>query len=214
MNIIYALIACFIAWIWIDYFRLIEVYGKEKLVYIIITFILGAASTQAVILLHTSYLIDIIPLELNGTTVNDFIYCFLKIGLVEETAKIIPFLLVLLVFRKQFKEPIDFIAFAAISALGFAAAENMEYFTRSEGGAISARAMLTSVSHMFFSALIGYGIVLVKYRQLKPSYKLFAIPAFAFLAIFSHAFYDFWLITQPKGGWVLSLLFFLLTLSW
>ncbi len=215
MIIIYILIACFIAWIWIDYFRLIGVYGKKNLKDIIITFLLGAASTQIVIALHRYGIMNLIPLELNGDMVNDFLYCIVKIGLVEEFSKMVPFIIMYLFFRSAFKQPIDYIAIAAISALGFAAAENIMYFTNHNGEVISARAILTSVGHMFYSALIGYGIVLVKYRNIKPAYKIFIVPAFALLAIFSHAFYDFWIITGQgaPSSWI-SILFFLLTVSW
>ena len=215
MIIVYALIALFIAWIWIDYFRLIEVYGREDLKYILLTFFLGAGSTQIVLALHNYNLLDWIPLELNGAMWNDFLYCIFKIGLIEEIAKMIPFLLMFLVFRRVFKEPIDYVAFAAISALGFAAAENILYFIGHDGEVISARAILTSVAHMFYSALIGYGIVLAKYRYVNSRFKLLVIPGFALLAIFSHAFYDFWLITaQGTERGLISILFFLLTVSW
>ena len=213
--IIYILVACFIAWIWIDYFRLIGVYGKENLKYIVFTFLLGAASTQIVLALHRNSILNLIPLDLKGDMVNDFLYCLVKIGLVEEFSKMVPFIIMYLFFRPIFKQPIDYIAIAAISGLGFAAAENILYFINHNGEVISARAILTSVGHMFYSALIGYGIVLVKYRNIKPAYRVLIIPAFALLAIFSHAFYDFWIITGQgtASGWI-SILFFLLTVSW
>jgi len=117
--------------------------------------------------------------------------------------------------RSVFKQPIDYIAFAAISALGFAAAENTIYFINHHGEVISSRAILTSVGHMFYSALIGYGIVLVKYRNIKISFKIWIIPGFALLAVFSHAFYDFWLITgHGASSMLISILFFLFTVSW
>ncbi len=216
MIVIYALIACFIAWIWIDYFRLIEVYGREDLKYILISFFLGAASTQLIFVIHKYGQVDqIIPLELGGGMLNDFLYCVLKIGLIEESVKMIPFIIMLLFFRSIFKEPIDYIAFTAISALGFAAAENTLYFVHNNGEVISSRAILTSVGHMFYSSLIGYGIVLKKYRNIKSGIRFFIIPAFALLAIFSHAFYDFWLIDgRRNGSAIISILFFLLTVSW
>ncbi|HXB13496.1 MAG TPA: PrsW family glutamic-type intramembrane protease, partial [Bacteroidia bacterium] len=168
MYAVYAAIACFIAWIWIDYFRLIDVYGNENLQYILYTFFLGAGSVLIVVELHDRDLLKWIPIEPNESMVNNFLYCVFKIGLVEEIAKMIPLLIMYYVFRSQFKEPMDYVAFAAISALGFAAAENTLYFIANNGAVISARAILTSVGHMFYSSLIGYGIVLTKYRDIKP----------------------------------------------
>lgn len=215
MIVVYALAACFIAWIWIDYFRLIEIYGREDLKNIVIMFFLGAASSQVALFLEGYGHLDWIPLELNGNMANDFLYCILKIGLVEEFVKMIPFIIMYFVFRSAFKEPIDYVAFAAISALGFAAAENTMYFIHHHGEVIASRAILTSVGHMFYSALIGYGIVLVKYRNFKPAIRRFIVPGFAILAVLSHAFYDFWLINgRGTASAIISIFFFLYSVSW
>ncbi len=211
MIAVYAAIACFIAWIWIDYFRLIDVYGNENLQYILYTFFLGAGSILIVVELHDHDLLKWIPIEPNESMVNNFLYCVFKIGLVEEIAKMIPLVIMYLCFRSQFKEPLDYVAFAAISALGFAAAENTLYFISNNGAVISARAILTSVGHMFYSSLIGYRIVLTKYRDIKP--KILIIPGFIVIVILSHAFYDFWLL-YGNGNGLISILFFLVTVSW
>src|SRR6185437_169070 len=209
---VYVPISCFIAWIWIDYFRLIEVYGNEKLKYILLTFFMGAASLFLV-LGADKYVLDYIPLELNQEPGNDALYCIFKIGVVEETAKMVPYFIMFLFFRKQFKEPIDYIAFAAFSALGFAAAEDVKYFIHHDGSIISIRAILTSVAHMFFSSLVGYGILTAKYRKLR--FKFFRVAVYCAMAVFSHAFYDFWLIEGLGTVWALiSIFFFLMGTSW
>ena len=43
MIAFYIIIAVFIAWIWVDYYRLIDIYENEKLNYFILTFVLGCA---------------------------------------------------------------------------------------------------------------------------------------------------------------------------
>ena len=55
-----------------------------------------------------------------------FAYAILVIGVIEELAKMIPFLLVVIHF-KEFDEPIDGIIYGSFIALGFAAVENIQY---------------------------------------------------------------------------------------
>ena len=84
---------------------------------------------------------------------NDFIYCILGIGAIEELMKIIPLFLVMF-FSKQLKEPIDYVVFASISALGFAFIENLIYFDEAGLKTIQGRSLSSTVTHMFNSSLI------------------------------------------------------------
>ena len=212
MIILYSLIAIFIAWIWVDYFRLIDIYEKESLVYFIITFILGGASVY--IVFGLSDLIDsIYVFELNGDFLNDFLYSTFHIGAIEEFAKLIPFVIVYYLFRDQFNEPIDYLVFICISALGFSAVENEMYFYRHGPYIINGRAILSTVEHMFDTALIAYGIILYKFFSRKLS--ILVIFLFFFLASLSHGFYDFWLIYEDTSQWgiAITVLYFLITIS-
>ncbi|TAH26147.1 MAG: protease PrsW [Cytophagales bacterium] len=212
MIIIYSIIAIYIAWIWVDYFRLIDIYEKESLKYFILTFILGCGSTQLVLWLN-KYVLDSLHNELTGDFVNDFLYSVFSIGLVEESAKTIPFLIVYFLFRKQFNEPIDYLVFICISALGFSAAENVLYFQNKGPDIINSRAILCSIGHMFDTSLIAYGIIRYKFHPKKEG--IIVLFKFFFLAALSHGFYDFWLIyegTKPFG-WLITILFFLVTIS-
>ena len=163
MIFIYCLTALLIAWVWIDYFRIIDIFEKDKLIYFIISFLLGGSSVLIVFGLNELFL-DEVPLYLNGQFLNDLLYSVLKIGAVEEFAKLVPFLVTLPLFRKQINEPIDYLALICASALGFSAVENVLYFNLAGPEIISARAILSSIGHMFDSSLIAYGIILVKYR--------------------------------------------------
>ncbi len=210
MLIFYILIAIFIAWIWVDYFLLIDIYEKDNLGYLILMFLLGASSVLIVFGLE-KYFLKHFNFELTNSFINDFIYSVLKIGLVEEISKLIPFLIFYKLFKKQFNEPIDYIIFISVSALGFSAVENIIYFNRNGAGIINGRAILSTVGHMFDTALIGYGIVLYKFKQ-KP---LIILIIFLFLAAFSHGFYDFWLLYEStkKGGIFITILYFLITIE-
>ena len=97
MIAFYIIIAVFIAWIWVDYYRLIDIYENEKLNYFILTFVLGCASVFIVTGVN-DYFLDKFEFALNGKFINDFLYSVFKIGMLEEVAKMIPFLIVYFLF--------------------------------------------------------------------------------------------------------------------
>ena len=209
MIFLYAFIAIFIGWIWIDYYRLIDIYDKEELKYFLLTFFLGGLSIF--IVFGVDVLIRGYKFKPDGTFLNDFLYSFLDVGIIEEFAKLVPFLIMLLLFRKQINEPIDYLAFISVSALGFASAENILYFLDGGASRIASRAILADVGHMFDTSLIAYGIILVKFKKVKSN--AVTLLGFFLLAALSHGFYDFWLIYSRGFGWIVTLLYFFITIS-
>lgn len=211
MVVFFVLIALFVAWIWVDYFRLIDIFEKNNLFYVALVFILGACSVSIVVLVQ-QYILSPSGLRLNGTFLNDFGYSVFGIGLVEEIAKISPFLLFHGLFRKKLREPIDYLAFVCVSALGFSAAENVLYFQEYGSHLIISRSILCSISHMFDTAILGYGFILLRFH---PNFKNpIIIFGFLFLAALSHGIYDFWLLYEGVSyGFFISLLFYFLTIS-
>lgn len=212
MLIFYIIISAFIAWIWVDYFRLIDIYEKENLKYIIPTFILGGASVSIIYLAYYLFL-GKYGLELNGNPVNDFLYATFQVGMLEEFSKLIPFLMMRLLFKKQFNEPIDYLAFICFSALGFSAVENVMYFQEHGAQIIDGRAILSTVGHMFDTALIAYGIILYQFKKSKLGIGIMLI--FFFFAALSHGIYDFWLMFEytKEFGWLITIIYFLITIS-
>jgi len=209
---LYIFIALVIAWIWVDYFRMIDIFEREHLLHVIGTFSLGASSVLLVLIINW-YWLDYTPFAMNGNFFNDFLYCVACIGAVEEFSKMVPFLLVFLLFRSHFSEPLDYLIFICISALGFSAAENVLYFKQHGAEVVNGRAILSTVGHMFDTSLIAYGVI--RYQHNKTTWNLFGIIGFFILAALSHGFYDYWLIQhQFAGGFLITILFFLLTISW
>lgn len=212
MLALYALTAIFIAWIWVDYYRLIDIYEPEKLKNFILVFFLGATSVFIVFFLN-GLIFDKTSFNLNGNLINDFLYCTIRIGMLEEFAKITPFIVFYKVFRKEVNEPIDFIAYACVSALGFSAAENILYFNNYGPEIISGRAVLSSIGHMVDTAIVAYGIVRYKYRKT----KLGKFEVFWFFCLGSavHGLYDFWLMFEGtlKYGVLITAFFFLECIS-
>jgi RsiW-degrading membrane proteinase PrsW (M82 family) len=204
----YIVTALLIAWVWIDYYRLIDIYETEKLKFIVFVFALGGLA--AYVMPFVSQLID---LELNGGILNDLFFCFLKVGFVEEISKMIPFLIFFLLFKSELNEPIDYLVFSCVSALGFSAFENFSYFLKSGPYVIIGRGILSTVGHMFDTSLIAYGIIRIIYKKPKP--RIVSALLFLGFAVFSHGFYDFWLLHEStrKFGWLITLFYFLCTLS-
>ncbi len=143
---------------------------------------------------------------LNGEIWNDLLYCIFGIGLIEEIVKIIPFLIILWC-TKLIRTPVDYIIYASICALGFAFIENFRYFENSGLHIIHSRALTASIAHMIFTSTIAYGLVLAKFKHKKSQFLYFLI--FFSIAIFSHGFYDFWLLNEIVSEYYLVTFLFL-----
>ncbi len=141
---------------------------------------------------------------------KDFLYSVLVIGGIEETMKILPFLFVLF-FTKKIKEPIDYIVYAAVSALGFSIVEDIMYFNSSSISTIYSRGIFTSLSHIVDTSIIAYALMLGKFYY-KKNGILFFIIGFA-VAIFSHGIYDFFILNETFKIWIIPY-FILLFQAW
>jgi RsiW-degrading membrane proteinase PrsW (M82 family) len=130
--------------------------------------------------------------DFNGDIFNDLAYSIFGIGVIEETVKILPLLLIYTFRRKWLQTPMDYLTIAALSGLAFASIENLGYFDRYGIEIIHVRGILTSVAHMFYTVLVAYGIILYKFR---PKTSKYQIVLFAGIAIAVHGLYDFFLIS-------------------
>lgn len=122
-----------------------------------------------------------------------FSYAVLAIGLIEEGAKMAPFLLVILRFR-EFNEPIDGIIYGSFIALGFAAVENLHYLQFLDERDAYARGFAGPVVHIVFASIWAYyiGRSWLFGRPLLPT----VIGALALTALL-HGIYDFIVIGLP-----------------
>jgi RsiW-degrading membrane proteinase PrsW (M82 family) len=102
---------------------------------------------------------------LDGTTpLQFFSYAVVFVGLIEETFKFLPFILVVVRF-KAFDEPIDGIVYAAALAVGFASFENLGYLPHMKGLAFLGRALASPLTHTVFSSVWGYAIGWAIFRR-------------------------------------------------
>jgi len=210
MIVFYIPIAVFIAWIWIEYFRLIDIFEKEKLKYIIYTFLWGGASTSLILgldfLFNKSLRFDFGP-----GLFGELLYWTVNVGLVEEMVKIAPFTVIYYLYRKQINEPVDFLIYFAVSALGFASVENFLYMQEFGYQIISGRSILSTLGHMIDTSFIAYGVILYKYRK----YNFLIIPLFILLAAVVHGIYNF-IISYADGeveGLIILIPYFFITVS-
>jgi protease PrsW len=116
---------------------------------------------------------------------------FIRVGLVEELMKLLPFLV--FVYRhREFDEPMDGIVYAVAVALGFATVENALYATAYGGDILVFRAFTSTLAHVAFSGLWGYALGMRKRR----------VRAFA-AAVALHGAYD--LLLSPGAPHLLAL---------
>jgi RsiW-degrading membrane proteinase PrsW (M82 family) len=197
INIIGFIGAFLILLVWVFYLKSVNIYQKKSWMAVIFTVVLSALFVLPVWLLYDTYKY-LFNFDLNGGVINDFFYCVFGIGVIEELVKFIPFLIILK-FTKVIKEPIDYIMYASLSALGFAFVENCNYFDNNSINIIHSRALTASVAHMIFSSIAAYGLILGKFRYKKKIF-LFGL-LFFFIAAFSHGFYDFWLLNKQVSDY-------------
>lgn len=130
---------------------------------------------------------------LTGGMMNDFLYCFLGIGLIEEIVKIIPFLFIY-AFLSQKTKPIHLFIYAGASAIGFATVENLLHFKTDQLSIIHSRGLMCVISHIFDTSIIVYLIFLSNVKGNKNF--ILNLSLGILLAAFSHGVYDFWLLNK------------------
>jgi len=129
----------------------------------------------------------------DASTLGLFAYSMLAIGPIEEIAKLLPFLLVILRFE-EFDEPLDGIIYASFIGLGYAAVENWQYLAYLTPFEAAARGFASPVVHMLFASIWGHWIA-----QAHVGGRSVVGGALAGLTIAAilHGLYDFIVILSP-----------------
>lgn len=118
--------------------------------------------------------------------------------IIEEALKGLAVLVVFLLFRKEFDSILDGIVYGAITAMGFAAIENVLYIYRNgyqEGGwegfwvLVVIRVILVGWMHPFFTAFTGIGLAIARMSR-NTLVKILAVPAGYAVAVITHAFHN------------------------
>ena len=182
-------------WAWYHYYK--DRHLPEPMGHLALTFTLGIASCYLAMFMYGA--LDLVGLRYDAYLLAEtdlkglFAYSILAIGAIEELAKLIPFLLIVIHF-KEFDEPIDGIIYASFIALGFAAVENVQYVQFATTMEALARGFAGPVVHIVFASIWGYyiGRACLCRRKLIPV-------IFASLAVTAvlHGIYDFLVIAVP-----------------
>ncbi|HMD79992.1 MAG TPA: PrsW family intramembrane metalloprotease, partial [Anaerolineales bacterium] len=135
--------------------------------------------------------------------------------IIEEALKGLAVLVVFFMFRTEFDSILDGIVYGAITAMGFAAIENVLYIYRNgflESGwegfwaLVFIRVLLVGWMHPFFTAFTGIGLAI---GRMSPNIlvKIMAVPAGYGVAVLTHAFHNtFSSLIGGGGGFLLGLL--------
>lgn len=129
---------------------------------------------------------------------TDFATASIIAPVVEESLKGLAVLVVFFLFRKEFDSVLDGIVYAGVTALGFAAIENVLYIYERgylEGGweglwtLVFIRVVLVGWQHPFYTAFTGIGLAVARMNR-SPLVKLLAVLGGFTAAVMAHAFHN------------------------
>jgi protease PrsW len=135
--------------------------------------------------------------------------------IIEEGLKGLAVLVVFYLFRSEFDSILDGIVYASITAMGFAAIENVLYIYRNgflENGwegfwtLVIIRVVLVGWMHPFFTAFTGIGLAIARMSR-NMLVKIIAVPTGYTVAVLTHAFHNtFSSLIGGAGGFFVGLL--------
>jgi len=201
------LFAAFVNWL--------DRYEKEPKI------LLGAAFVWGVVIagggayvLNTAVGMSVYSLT-GSASAADFSTTSIAAPIIEETLKGFAVLVVFLMFRKEFDSILDGIVYGAITAMGFAAIENVIYIYRNgfqDGGwegfwtLVFIRVVLVGWMHPFFTSFTGIGLAVARTNR-NVLVKIIAVPAGYTIAVMAHAFHNtFSSVIGGGGGFILGLI--------
>ena len=124
------------------------------------------------------------------------LYSMLAIGPIEEFAKILPFIAII-IHLKEFDEPVDGIIYASFIGLGYAAAENVLYLDYLTPLEAAARGFASPVVHILFASIWAHWIT----TDWLAGRSIVKSAALGFLLAASlHGLYDFLVLQSPVSA--------------
>lgn len=184
------LFAAFVNWL--------DRYEKEPKVLLGAAFLWGVViAGGGAFILNTAFGIGIYTLT-GSEGAAEFGTTSIVAPIIEEGLKGLAVLFVFMLFRREFDSILDGIVYAAITAMGFAAIENVLYIYRNgyqEGGwegfwvLVVIRVLLVGWMHPFFTAFTGIGLAIARMSR-NTLVKILAVPAGYVTAVFLHAFHN------------------------
>jgi len=182
-------------WAWYHYHK--DRHFPEPVGHLVIAFALGVGCYWLGMLMYEG--LGLVGLRRDAFQLAEsdrgalLIYALFAIGPIEELAKLLPFLIVILRFA-EFDEPIDGIIYASFIALGFAAVENVHYLDFVSDTEALARGFAGPVVHIVFASIWGYYIGRAHLRR--QHFAATVIVSLVATAIL-HGLFDYLVIALP-----------------
>ena len=189
------------AMLWIGYFRRIDILEHERIIDVIIALIIGYLTPTLALWIY--YGLEVLGFNFNGELANDLAYSIFGVGITEEFSKLIGVLIAFKLLKKRINEPIDYLVYAGIVALGFSVRENFIYYNNYGAQIATGRTLISCLVHIINTSICVYGLYCFKLFNKGNTY-VNSIVAIS-VAVASHGLFDFFLI-QPFLGIYTSLL--------
>lgn len=183
------------AMLWLNYFKRIDLLEGERIIDVIVAFVIGFLSPSITLWIY--YGLGVLDIKFNGEFTNDFLYSLLGVGLSEELSKLVGVFVVFKILKKRINEPVDYLVFAGIVALGFSVRENFIYYNNYGSQIITGRTFISCLVHIINTSICVYGI----YRSSifnKGNIYINSIIGIS-LAVVSHGMFDFFLTQSFLG---------------
>ncbi len=196
---------------WLDYFRQIDVFEKEKIQPLLIALLVGGFTPYLSLTLYG--LFDQMGFKENGEFINDAMYAVFGIGLNEELCKLIGVIVAFKILKKQINEPIDVLIYAGATALGFSLVENYNYFYNHGIKIITSRTFYSALEHIINTSIIVYGYYRLK--LFNKGLQFLNTLTGLIIAVASHGLFDFFLTETFLGPFTpyLSVLIYLIGIN-
>ncbi len=182
---------------WTGYFYYKDRFQPEPLVKFGTAYLLGIASAGVCLGAYALLPLIGIPQDpsalMEAGGLRSLLYGVGVTGFLEESVKLLPFVLIVDRFR-SFDERTDGIIYASAIALGFASFENFRFLSVLQGWELYGRAIASPLTHAAFASLWGYPIGLARIRGKSMAGGLVGGLALAALA---HGLFNF-LTVSPK----------------
>jgi RsiW-degrading membrane proteinase PrsW (M82 family) len=160
-----------------------------------IAFLLGILSVYPTLIMIIGE--DMLGFTESGQPVPDAIFFIFGVGLREELCKLLLFLPLLPALKRRGSR-IEAMTAGALVGLGFAAEENLGYFSELSPGVALARFLTANFMHMALTALIALSVYDASRGRSTPRDAFNVIFP---LAIGIHGLYDFFLSSPQFAGW-------------
>lgn len=138
---------------------------------------------------------SVLHLREDGTLIKDLAHFILGVGFREELSKLLLFLPLLPLLHRR-NQLVEVVTCGALVGLGFAAVENLEYFSRDDLAEAIGRFMTANFLHMGMTAITTTAV----YRMLRTPDGFHAFTVSFLTVVALHGIYDFLIVSPSLGG--------------